>query len=109
MVRIPDGNHMRVLNAAVRESLRFRLLLSQVDRLRTLQPALITQGTLVFGRPPGLLSYRTASERLALQSHGQKPELLLYPEPSLNSALRAALEIVLGINVRTVTEHLALS
>ena len=92
--------------AAVRESLRFRLLLSQVERLRALQPALIPPGALVFGRPPGLMSYRLAVERLGSTA---APALVLYPEPSLNASQRAALELVLRIPVRTVTEHLALS
>lgn len=109
VVRIPDGNHMRVLNAAVRESLRFRLLLSQTERLRELQSGLIPPNTLIFGRAPSLLSYRIEFEKLSASNPPKKPQCVLYPEPSLNSVQRSAMELVLGIPVRTMAEHLALT
>jgi hypothetical protein len=91
VVRIPDGNLMRILFIALREGLRFVHFLSRVELLKQ-QHALLQSAELkVFSLPPSMPALLKACQTLAASP--QPPtvkRIILYPDPPLGTGLYEA-------------------
>jgi hypothetical protein len=103
-VRIPDGNLLRILYAALRESLRHLLFQRRILEMQTLGLIPLSPSIRVFSYPPGMTTLIRACQELL--SHGSGASLIVYPDPPLRRGqYEAASALVASIapNVKLVT------
>lgn len=102
VVRIPDGNLLRILSLAVREGLRFAIFARRVESLRSVYfPAAQVR---VFGTAPSMPGLLHACRDLA--PYSAQPRVIIYPDPPLrDGVLEAASALVerYGPGTRLVT------
>lgn len=93
-VRIPDGNLIRILNAALRESLRY--LLFQRRIIEMLKNGDIPKGAKleVFSYPPSMSALVCAIQKLNSIS-SNKPKMIFYPDPPLRTGLYEAAQALI--------------
>ncbi|WP_171094030.1 toll/interleukin-1 receptor domain-containing protein [Usitatibacter rugosus] len=90
-VRIPDGNLLRVLNAALRESLRYLLFQRRVVSLRAaglLAPTLLVRA---FSYPPSMSGILKVCHEI-----GMSEAVIIYPDPQLRSGPFEAAEALVA-------------
>lgn len=99
-VRIPDGNLVRVLHAALRVALRSQAFVRRVAKLRDLE-TLKASSIHAIPVSPGMSTLVTACEALEKEP---EPRILCYPEPRLpRGRLEAAKALAAGIKARLGT------
>ncbi|HUF62723.1 MAG TPA: toll/interleukin-1 receptor domain-containing protein [Verrucomicrobiales bacterium] len=104
-VRVGDGNLVRVVYAALRESLRLLLFRRRVKALE--DDRLIPAGCVVLPRTPGLRTMLQAGRDLLARTPPGADKMILYPEPPLAEAERFAAESILASidpSIRLLTE-----
>jgi len=86
-VRIPDGNLVRVLYAAVREGLRYLLFQRRVQELRAAGYIPNTSLLRTFSYAPSMLALLTACTEIRASAEYQmdKTATILYPDPPLRT------------------------
>lgn len=97
-VRIPDGNLLRILNAALRESLRYLLFQRRVREIKIDKNTSLK----VFSYPPRCLRLLRACEELITKTSA----VILYPDPPLRTGLYEAAKALVADkapNVRLLT------
>jgi hypothetical protein len=93
-VRIPDGNLLRILNAALREGLRYLLFQRRVLETRTSGGISPGAELRVFSYPPSMPALlRICGE---LVSHAPKPRFILYPDPPLRAGIYEAAQALVA-------------
>ena len=113
-VRIPDGNLVRILHAALRVALRARIFLRRAEELKTLG---LLKGTFeLIPVTPGLSAIASACTNLerAAQDASQNPPpySICHPDPGLKDVIsRAALALAANasVSIQIVTPRTLLS
>src|SRR4029079_1806552 len=90
-VRIPDGNLVRVLHAALRGALRSQAFLRRVAELQRLHKLPPSPSTRVIPVSPGMSTIVKACEALTGTA---EPRFICYPEPRLPRGRLEAAEAV---------------
>lgn len=97
-VRIPDGNLMRVLVLAVRESVRFLLFKRRVEAMKTSGMLPDPVDLRVFCFPPSMAALLRTAHALATAARTGVPQLIVYPDPPLRTgAYEAAHALVAAV------------
>lgn len=100
-VRIPDGNLFRVLNAALRESLRYLLFQRKIKEMIVSGAIASSTEVIPFSYPPSMAALLRACAQLKTPN-----ALIIYPDPPLRRGVyEAAVALVQSIapQVRLVT------
>jgi len=99
MVRIPDGNLLRILSVALREGLRFLLFARKVEELR--KAALEQVDVRIFSYPPSMTALLSACR--LLQASEKDERMILYPDepPMRPGVYEAAHALVDAYGTRT--------
>lgn len=84
-VRIPDGNLFRVLNAALRESLRYLLFQRKIREMRLSGIIPPSKEVIAFSYPPSMAALLRACQRLTTTDG-----LIIYPDPPLRRGVYEA-------------------
>ena len=84
-VRIPDGNLLRVLFLALRESVRFLLFKRRVEAMRANGALPDPLDLRVFCFPPSMAALLRAARGLAASGRPGVPRLIIYPDPTLGT------------------------
>jgi hypothetical protein len=94
LVRIPDGNLVRVLFLALREGLRFLLFMRRIDELKRSGELPGQVELRVFSFPPSMSALLRACQSIAA-SKASGQGLIMYPDPALRAGLyEAAMALV---------------
>jgi hypothetical protein len=93
-IRIPDGNLLRILNAALREGLHYLLFQRRIQEMRS-------SGSIPAGAELRVLSYPPSMPALLricleLATHSTDPRLVLYPDPPLRTGLYEAAQALVA-------------
>jgi hypothetical protein len=96
VVRIPDGNLMRVLFLALREGLRFLHFMRRVEEMKRIGELPNPVELRVFSFPPSMSALLRACQSIAASNAPERtPRLILYPDPTLRAGVyEAALALV---------------
>ncbi len=101
-VRIPDGNLMRVLFLALRESVRFLLFKRRVEAMKANGKLPDPVDLRVFCFAPSMAALLRAARVLAATGRPGVPRLIMYPDPALGTgAYEAAHALVATIAPET--------
>lgn len=94
-IRIPDGNLFRILNAALREGLRYLLFQRHVQEMRAARSFPANAEIRVFSYPPSMPALlRVCFELAAIPA---RPRLILYPDPPLRAGLYEAAQALVTV------------
>lgn len=85
-VRIPDGNLLRILFAALREGLRFALFRRRVKAMDAAGVLAPTGATIIFGTQPSVAALLRVCNDLTDKGVAQSA-VILYPDPPLRAGL----------------------
>jgi len=98
-IRIPDGNLLRILHAALREGLRYLLFQRRVEQMKA-EGIVPKSGKLrVFSYPPSMAALlRACRELAAVSSVTADSNLILYPDPPLRTGLYEAANALVAAN-----------
>jgi len=88
VIRIPDGNLLRILNAALRENLRHLLFQRRIQEMRDGGCIPAKAEIRVFSYPPSMPALLHVCSELATSS--TRPIFILYPDPPLRTGLYEA-------------------
>jgi hypothetical protein len=97
-VRIPDGNLMRILFLALRESLRFLMFMRRVEQMKSAGQLRSAAELRVFSYPPSMSALLRACQSLT-GSHApaSTPPVILYPDPPLRSGQYEAAQALVSV------------
>ena len=93
-IRIPDGNLLRILTAALREGLRYLLFQRHVQEIRAIGGIPRGAELRVFSYPPSMPALLRACGELA--PYATVPRLILYPDPPLRAGLYEAAQALVA-------------
>jgi hypothetical protein len=97
-VRIPDGNLVRVLFAALREGLRFLHFAARVELMRQSGSLPSPVVVLVFSFAPSMSALLRACRALAdSKAPAATPRLILYPDPPLRVGVYEAAQALVAV------------
>jgi TIR domain len=91
VVRIPDGNLVRVLFLALREGLRFLHFMRRVEEMKRSGELPTPLEMRVFSYPPSMSALLRACHSIGISnSSPTTPSLILYPDPTLRAGVYEA-------------------
>ncbi len=93
-IRIPDGNLLRIINAALRESLRYLLFQRRVQEMRSGGSIPANAEIRVFSYPPSMPALLRVCGELAPNT--TRPRFVLYPDPPLRTGLYEAAQALVA-------------
>lgn len=93
-VRIPDGNLMRILFAALREGLRFLHFMRRVEEMKKSGIVPSSRELRVFSYAPGMAALLRVCRSLAASANGAG--MILYPDPPLRTGMYEAAQALVA-------------
>jgi len=94
LIRIPDGNLLRILNGALREGLRYLIFQRRIHEMRNDGAFPHNAEVHVFSYPPSMPVLLRVCAQLALRPNN--PKLILYPDPPLRSGVYEAAQALVS-------------